>query len=32
MTLDRDAYLEALNAARDAPAPSVEPLEEQGEP
>ena len=30
--LDRDAYVEALNAARGAPAPAVEPIEEQGEP
>ena len=30
--LDRDAYVEALNAARGAPAPVVEPVEEQGEP
>ena len=30
--LDRDAYVEALNAARGAPAPSAEPVEEQGEP
>lgn len=30
--LDRDAYVEALNAARGAPASVVEPLEEQGEP
>ncbi|TDM05096.1 MAG: hypothetical protein C4K60_20085 [Ideonella sp. MAG2] len=29
--LDRDAYVEALNAARGAPAPAVEPIEEQGE-
>jgi hypothetical protein len=29
--LDRDAYVEALNAARGAPAPVVEPEEEQGE-
>lgn len=29
--LDRDAYVEALNAARGAPAPVVEPIEEQGE-
>ena len=29
--LDRDAYVEALNAARGAPAPAVEPVEEQGE-
>lgn len=29
--LDRDAYVEALNAARGAPAPLVEPVEEQGE-
>ena len=30
--LDRDAYVEALNAARGAPAPVVGPVEEQGEP
>jgi len=30
--LDRGAYVEALNAARGAPAPAVEPIEEQGEP
>lgn len=30
--LDRDAYVEALNAARGALAPVVEPVEEQGEP
>lgn len=30
--LDRDAYVEALNAARGAPAPAVELIEEQGEP
>ncbi|BAN50681.1 abortive infection family protein [Metapseudomonas resinovorans] len=30
--LDRDAYVEALNAARGAQAPDVEPIEEQGEP
>ncbi len=29
--LDRDAYVEALNAARGAPAPAVEPVEGQGE-
>jgi len=29
--LDRDAYVEALNAARGAPAPDAEPVEEQGE-
>ena len=29
--LDRDAYVEALNAARGAPAPAVEPVDEQGE-
>lgn len=29
--VDRDAYVEALNAARGAPAPVVEPVEEQGE-
>lgn len=29
--LDRGAYVEALNAARGAPAPAVEPIEEQGE-
>ena len=29
--LDRDAYVEALNAARGAPAPAMEPVEEQGE-
>lgn len=29
--LDRDAYVEALNAARGAPAPVVEQVEEQGE-
>lgn len=29
--LDRDAYVEALNAARGASAPAVEPVEEQGE-
>ena len=30
--LDRDAYVEALNAARGAPAPDAESVEEQGEP
>lgn len=30
--LDRDAYVEALNAARGVAAPDVEPVEEQGEP
>lgn len=30
--LDRDAYVEALNAARGAPAPDMESIEEQGEP
>lgn len=30
--LDRDAYVEALNAARGAPVLAVEPIEEQGEP
>jgi len=30
--LDRDAYVEALNAARGAPIPAVEQVEEQGEP
>lgn len=30
--MDRDAYVEALNAARGAPVPAVEPIEEQGEP
>lgn len=30
--LDRDAYVEALNASRGAVAPAVEPVEEQGEP
>lgn len=29
---ERYAYVEALNAARGAPAPAVEPVEEQGEP
>jgi hypothetical protein len=29
--LDRDAYVEALNAARGVSAPAVEPIEEQGE-
>jgi hypothetical protein len=29
--LDREAYVEALNAARGAPAPDMEPIEEQGE-
>lgn len=29
--LDRDAYVEALNAAREAPTPAVGPIEEQGE-
>ncbi len=29
--LDRDAYVEALNAARGVPVPAVEPVEEQGE-
>lgn len=29
--VDRDAYVEALNAARGVPAPVVEPVEEQGE-
>lgn len=30
--LDRVAYVEALNAARGAPFPAEEPVEEQGEP
>lgn len=30
--LDRGAYVDGLNAARGAPAPTVEPVEEQGEP
>ncbi len=30
--LDRDAYVEALNAARGAPAPTVKSVEERGEP
>jgi len=30
--LDREAYVEALNAARGVPAPAVEPVEDQGEP
>jgi hypothetical protein len=30
--LDREAYVEALNAARGATAPAAEPIEEQGEP
>jgi Abortive infection C-terminus len=30
--LDRDAYVEALNAAREVPAPAVAHLENQGEP
>ncbi|WP_345796425.1 hypothetical protein [Castellaniella sp. MT123] len=29
--LDRDAYIEALNAARGVPVPAVEPIAEQGE-
>ncbi len=29
--LDREAYVEALNAARGAPAPDMEPIEQQGE-